>query len=491
MKKVKTSRNTVSRPTTARDVMNRMVPAPTSGNIRRGHLVRGMRDVNHIEWESWERDTSEYLRMVDKSRLDSANRFYNALDRVQTLFSEVRRRSEELQAAYEEMQATNEEMQATNEELQATTDELERTTAYRQTLLDTMLDVLLTTDSEGVITEVNKATERISGYSSDELIGKPLRQFFVDQDRAQAGIEQIKKESGISNYELTVLTKAGKEVPVSFNATVLRDPAGRITGLLGSARDVTKQRQAESSLKQTMAQLESSNKELEQFAYVASHDLQEPLRMVSSYTQLLEKRYKDKLDSDADEFIGYVVDGVSRMQNLINSLLTYSRVTTKGKALAKTDCEAVLEVTITNLKKAIEESSADITYDPLPVVRADDVQLGQLFQNLIGNAIKFRGKNNPRIHVSAEQKNSEWVFSVRDNGIGIEPQYHERIFQIFQRLHAKDEYPGTGVGLTICKKIVERHGGRIWVESKPGKGATFFFTLPTRGSARTGRKKNE
>jgi len=450
-----------------------------------------MRNVNHIEWVSWEQDTSEYLLMVEKSRLDRANRFYNAMDRAQTLFSEVRRRSEELQAAYEEMQATNEEMQATNEELQATTDELERTTAYRQTLTDTMLDVLLTTDPEGVITEVNKATERISGYSSDELIGKPLRQFFVDQDRAQAGIEEIKKEGGSSNYELTVLTKAGKEVPVSFNATVLRDPAGRIIGLLGSARDVTKQRQVESSLKQTMAQLESSNKELEQFAYVASHDLQEPLRMVSSYTQLLEKRYKDKLDSDADEFIGYVVDGVSRMQNLINSLLTYSRVTTKGKALAKTDCEAVLETTITNLKKAIEESSADITHDPLPVVRADDVQVGQLFQNLIGNAIKFRGKNNPRIHVSAEHKDAEWVFSVRDNGIGIEPQYDDRIFQIFQRLHSKEAYPGTGIGLAICKKIVERHGGRIWVESKPGKGTTFFFTLPTRGSARTGRKKNE
>jgi len=217
---------------------------------------------------------------------------------------------------------------------------------------------------------------------------------------------------------------------------------------------------------------------LEQFAHVASHDLQEPLRMVTNYVQLLAQRYKGKLDTDADEFIGFAVDGAIRMWKLINDLLIYSRVGMPGKELESADCEAVLNQSLNNLKVAIEEKGTVVTHDPLPTVMADNLQMGQLFQNLIGNAIKFRGNEPPRIHVSASRKGNVWTFSVRDNGIGIAPEYAERIFIIFQRLHGRKEYDGTGIGLAICKRIVERHGGRIWAESEVGKGATFYFTLP-------------
>ena len=204
--------------------------------------------------------------------------------------------------------------------------------------------------------------------------------------------------------------------------------------------------------------------------------------MVSSFTQLLAKRYQGKLDKDADEFISYAVDGANRMQRLINDLLDYSRVTTRGRPFVPTDTAAIFEQATANLRLAIEESGAVLTCDPLPPVIADDMQLVQLFQNLIGNAVKFRGQEPPQVHISARQEGKEWVFSVRDNGIGIEPQYFERIFIIFQRLHSREDYPGTGAGLAVCKNIVERHGGRIWVESEPGKGSTFHFTIPlTRG----------
>lgn len=233
------------------------------------------------------------------------------------------------------------------------------------------------------------------------------------------------------------------------------------------------------------ANLARSNKELEQFAYVASHDLQEPLRMITGYTQLLAKRYKDRLDQDADQYIHYAVDGAQRMHTLINDLLAYSRVGTTAKPFVATDCEAVLERALAALSAAVNESGAVVMHDPLPTVLADDVQLGQLFQNLIGNAIKYRGQYRPEIRVFSELDGEFRRFAVQDNGIGIDPQYAEKIFVIFQRLHGRDEYEGSGIGLSICKKIVERHGGRIWVESRPGEGSTFYFTIPANAASQT------
>ena len=232
------------------------------------------------------------------------------------------------------------------------------------------------------------------------------------------------------------------------------------------------------ALRKLIAELERSNKELEQFAYVASHDLQEPLRMVSSYTELLERRYRDKLDDKGRTFINFAVDGAVRMQRLINDLLEFSRVSTRGKPMQPVDVNRVLGAVRANLSVAIREAGALVTNDELPTVVADETQLVQLLQNLVGNAIKFRGGERPHVHVSARPSASECVFAVRDNGIGIAPDYFERIFVIFQRLHARGEYPGTGIGLAVCRRIVERHGGRIWVESAPGQGSTFYFALP-------------
>lgn len=247
-------------------------------------------------------------------------------------------------------------------------------------------------------------------------------------------------------------------------------------------KEITERKNTEEKLKHTTADLARSNKELEQFAYVASHDLQEPLRMITSYLHLLEDRYKERLDSDAQEFIDYAVDGASRMHDLIDNLLAYSRVETHGKSFEVTDCNPVLNMALTNLKIAIEKSGAAVTRGEMPKVMADPTQLLEVFQNLVSNAIKFRGADPVKIDISAQQKGSEWMFCVKDNGIGIDLKHSERIFLIFQRLHTRDEYPGAGVGLAICKKIVERHGGRIWLESEIGKGSGFCFTIPAAGA---------
>jgi len=236
--------------------------------------------------------------------------------------------------------------------------------------------------------------------------------------------------------------------------------------------------------KRVEEELRRSNAELEQFAYIASHDLQEPLRMISGFTQLLDRRYRDRLDKNAGEYITYIVDGATRMQTMIEDLLMYSRVGTRGRPFEPTNCEDVFERAVANLKVAIEENNAAVTHDPLPTVTADANQMVQLFQNLISNAIKFRGEEPPHVHISAKRGENEWIFSVRDNGIGISPDFMGHLFQLFQREYAASEYPGTGIGLAICKKIVERHGGRIWAESELGKGSTFYFTIPVRRGER-------
>ena len=257
-------------------------------------------------------------------------------------------------------------------------------------------------------------------------------------------------------------------------------PLESAEGILVTAaiRDITARKAAEANLLEKVDELKRSNEELGQFAYIASHDLQEPLRMVASYTQLLSRRYKGKLDADADEFISFAVDGAARMQRLIQDLLAFSRVGTKGKELLITSSEEAFQQALINLRGAVKDSGAQVTHDPLPMVAADEMQLVQLFQNLIGNAIKYQNPGVPRIHVSAARDGGKkWIFSVKDNGLGIHPQYFDRIFGMFQRLHKREEFEGTGIGLAICKKIVERHGGVISVESQPGQGSTFRFAL--------------
>ena len=282
-------------------------------------------------------------------------------------------------------------------------------------------------------------------------------------------------EESSMDYRIVRPSREVRSVHTEYRVT--RDATGRGVGMVGTIQDITERRRAEAELESLVDELRRSNAELEQFAYVASHDLQEPLRMVSSFTQLLRRRYEGQLDATADEFIGYAVDGASRMQTLINALLEYSRVGTRGRPFAPVDTEGVFSAALANLRNAVAESGAEVVSVGLPTVPGDEVQLMQLFQNLIANAVKFRGEERPRVRVEARRRGREWLFSVTDNGIGIGEEYRERIFVIFQRLHGREEYSGTGIGLALCKKIVERHGGKIWVESEPGRGSTFYFTL--------------
>jgi PAS domain S-box-containing protein len=365
----------------------------------------------------------------------------------------------------------------------------------------------------------NRAGEELLGYQRGELIGKndydffPKAEadFFTSRDR-----EVLARGIVLDIPDEPIHTKNGLRYLHTKKVPVL-DAQGRPRYLLGISEDITERKSSEEALRRAHEQLEQSvaqrtmelkqvnawlqaeihsrrsveatlaahaqrlarsNKELEQYAYVASHDLQEPLRMVTSYIQLIADRYRGQLDTAADEFIGYALDGAERMKKLIDDLLTYSRVSTRQREAKPTDAAAMLDRSLSNLRLAIEESGAVVTHGELPTLLVVDTQLQQLFQTLIGNALKFRGEAPPRIHVDATRKDREWELSIADNGIGIDSRHHDEVFMIFRRLHGRERYPGTGIGLALCKKIVEQHGGRIWLKSEPGKGTTFHFTLP-------------
>ncbi len=351
--------------------------------------------------------------------------------------------------------------------------------SYVDNILKSMAETLMVIDPDGTIQRVNQAAISLLGYEHVELVGRPAGDVLEDDVDVLSLVKRSGLNDVIRSIDTSVVTKDGRHVAVSLSGSVMRDDDGDIQGMVCVAQDITQRKQAQEMLERQTQELARSNAELEQFAWVASHDLQEPLRMVASYTQLLGKRYKGKLDSDADEFIEFAVDGAARMRRLINDLLELSRVGTRGKDFQTTDCEAMYDRALVNLQALVEDSGALVTHDRLPTVMGDGTQLGQLFQNLIGNAIKFRRDDEQlTVHVGAERQDGNWVISVRDNGIGIDPQYAERIFVVFQRLHGKGHRPGTGIGLAVCKKIVERHGGRIWVTSLPNEGSTFNFTLP-------------
>lgn len=329
---------------------------------------------------------------------------------------------------------------------------------------------------------VSEYAQKMLGYSPEEWVKNPhFWQTIIhpeDAEHSRTEALAIFESRQPGSIEVRFVASDERIIPVEARTTVVMDEAGKPVGLRGIMTDVTERWQATQQLARFAEELQRSNQDLQQFAYVASHDLQEPLRMVTSYLQLIQDRYKDKLDETANEFIFFAVDGAVRMKRLINDLLVYSRVQRSTADFTRVDCERLIETVLADLRFTIEDAGVTVTHDPLPSVIGNEAQLGQLLQNLIANAIKFRTDTEPTVHIGVNNKDNESIFFVADNGIGIDPKYLDRIFVIFQRLHGNNKYPGTGIGLAICRKVVENHGGRIWVKSTPGHGTTFYFALP-------------
>jgi signal transduction histidine kinase len=353
---------------------------------------------------------------------------------------------------------------------------------YAEGIVDTVREPLLVLDTNLCVQSANRAFYETFATTPAQTDGRLL----YELDNGQWDIpklrsllaEVLSQNHAFEDFEVEHDFPTIGRKTMLLNARKVSSMTNASGLLLLAIEDISERKRAEETLLQRTAELQRSNEELQQFAHIVSHDLNEPLRMVASYVQMLAERYQGKLDADADEFIRYAVEGARRMQALIQDLLTYTRVGATTQEFTAVDCEALLQDTLGNLQLAIKESGVAVTHDPLPTVRSEGKQLGPVFQNLIGNALKFRSTVPLRIHISARPDGRQWIFSIRDNGIGIDPRHAARIFDVFQRLHTRTEYPGTGIGLAICKKIVERHGGRIWVESELGKGATFLFTLP-------------
>ena len=359
---------------------------------------------------------------------------------------------------------------------------LETSELRKAAVIGASLDAIIVMDEAGRITDFNPAAERIFAFRAADVLGQPAIDTIISMPAREGYRRALARfrASGDARHlgrrvETAGLRADGSEFPVELTVTPAR--IGEQTIFTAHLRDIAERKEQENALRR-------SNRELEQFAYVASHDLQEPLRMVSGYLALLEKRNRAVLDDKGREFIAHAVDGAERMHALINGLLAYSRVDRGEAPQEPVDASAALAEALEYLRPKLVEAGAEVVSEPLPAVLGDRLQLVQLFQNLVGNAIKYRGELAPLIHIAAVRDGERWRITIRDNGIGIDPMYHERIFEIFQRLHTRAEYPGTGIGLAICKKIVERHGGRLWVESIKGQGATFCFTLAESGSGR-------
>jgi PAS domain S-box-containing protein len=349
-------------------------------------------------------------------------------------------------------------------------------------LVESSDDAIISKTLGGIIATWNAGAERIFGYTAAEVVGRPISILTPRRlmDEAADIQQSVVDGQRMDHIETVRVAKDGREIHVSLNMSLIKDSAGIDVGASCIIRDISARKRADEELARQTEELARSNLELERFAYVASHDLQEPMRTVNSFAQLLKRRCADELSSDGKEYLGFITDGVLRMQNLIRDLLAYSRITCQGVGFGPVDCNEVLSEVVDGLHASIQSANARVTADALPVITADATQIGQLFQNLLTNAVKFHGMAPPRVHVSAKEAHGAWDFSFKDNGIGIDSEYFERIFVMFQRLHTSEEYAGTGIGLAICQKIVERHGGRIWVESEAGKGSTFHFRLPRR-----------
>jgi PAS domain S-box-containing protein len=394
------------------------------------------------------------------------------------------KRTEQIQSMLEELQVMDEEVKAQNDQLRNTQVLLEAERIRYQDLFDSAPDGYLVTDESGMILEVNRAALAMLGVDRKFARTRRLADFFsTAPQRAtfHAAMASLDRATGPQIFEFCL--GPGDGFLAEVTAEVERSPRGTSLRVRWMIRDVTERKRSEETLAKITDELKRSNQDLQQFAHTASHDLQEPLRAISGFLQLLESQYGPRLDHKGREFISYAVEGAKRMADLIRDLLAYSRVDRRGKKPEPVETEELLAMALANLNASIGEAAVRISHDPLPALVVDDMQLVQLFQNLIGNAIKFRKPDQPcLIHVGVAERDGQAAVFVRDNGIGIDPAQHERIFEIFQRLHKRGDYPGTGVGLAICKRIVDRHRGRIWVESQPDSGATFYFSLPPSSS---------
>jgi PAS domain S-box-containing protein len=442
------------------------LPSPSQLEAANQTLLQQIRERERVE-ALLHQSNAELERRVQERTTDLANA-------IATLQEEI---AERLRVE-DEVRQLNAELE---QRIIERTAQFQRSETLFRGLLESAPDAIVITSSTGRIVLVNRQLEEMFGYQRHELLDHPVEMLMPErfrdahlEHRAQYTYDPQTRNMG-GGLELYGLRKDGSEFSVEVSLSPLVSDEGMLVS--SAIRDVTKRKQTEDALRQLAADLACSNAELEQFAYVASHDLQEPLRAVSGCVQLLQQRYQGQLDARADELIAHTVDGSSRMQTLIRDLLAYARVSTRGRELEPIDSETVLKEALSNLATVIQESRGVVTHGPLPTVAADPTQLLQVFQNLVGNALKYRGNRPPEVRIDAEHRAGAWQFTVRDNGIGIEPQYFERIFGIFQRLHTRKEYPGTGIGLALCKKIIERHGGRIWVTSQPGEGSAFCFTI--------------
>ncbi len=356
--------------------------------------------------------------------------------------------------------------------------EAEEILQIKNDAIESSINGIVFTDLKGNINYINHSLESMWDYcSDDEIIGRNIIELWEGRKRCLQVLNEM-KDKGSWIGELVAKKKNSDLFDVQLSSSIIKNKNGKPMLMMFSFIDITENKQSERRLKQIMKELVRSNEELEQYAYIASHDLKEPLRTVISYLQLLEKRYKTKLDSAADEYIMYAVEGAKHMEQLIKDLLGYSQVGVNTREPQIVNSGIVLGRVLINLQDIINEADVIVTHDKMPEVYADDIQLGQVFQNLINNAIKFRKQTDPEIHISVKERDSEWIFAVKDNGIGIKNEYKDKIFDIFKRLHIKDEYAGTGVGLSVCKRIIEYYGGQIWLESEFGYGTTFYFTIP-------------
>ena len=420
-------------------------------------------------------------------------------------------------------QKHHEELKIAHKELNKSLEALKESENSYRSIIDNIQDAYMRSDNDGNIIMASPSAARIYGFDSPEdMIGTSALSYYKNPNDRKYVLDKLQKYGKIVANESEALRKDGTCFCASQNAQYHYDNTGQIKGTETLVRDITNLKRtekeirkrldnerelteelssaneelqaiseevqtsndelkhAQTNLSKLVSELKMSNKELEQFAYVASHDLQEPLRMITSFTQLLEKRYKGQLDADADDYMGFVVDGAHRMKELIDDLLEFSRLNTDVREFELVIMEIALEDVLRNLKPTIKENKAQISHDYLPNIIGDHVQIIQLLQNLIGNAIKFKGNTPPEIHISAQDQGNQWLFSVNDKGIGIDKNHQKQIFSIFKRLHTREEYPGTGIGLSISKRIVEGHGGQIWIESELGRGSTFYFTIPKR-----------